>query len=624
MINPPEHQDQSFGRTLPWIGYMLVLAVVGGIVFLVIRELAAGGTAAGETAPITRVAEEVRAGRVQRITVRGDALTVELTDQTHLRSHKEEGVSLGTALREYGATREQLDVLTVQVMEPVDLGWLWPLVWLVPLSLVALVLFRRQRTAGGADGPSETVKFLRSRARKVAADRPSERPLVRFGDVAGIDEAKEELQEVVELLRYPERFTDLGARLPRGVLLSGPPGTGKTLLAKAVAGEARVPFFSQSASEFVELFVGVGASRVRDLFEQARANAPCVVFIDEIDAVGRRRGGGMGQSHEEREQTLNQILTELDGFDGRANVVVIAATNRPDVLDPALLRPGRFDRRVTLDAPDLEGRVAILRVHARCKPLDRDLRVEDLARLTPGFSGADLENLLNEAALLAGRRRKKAIGMAEVEEATDRVMTGPQRRGQCLSPREREVTAYHEGGHALVAHLLPYAPPVRKVSIVARGPAGGHTWVVPDEERHFWTRSQLEDTLAYMLGGMAAEELVFGEPTTGPGNDLEKATRLARKLVVEYGMSERLGPLSFGPDEAGQAAPWAGREWSDETAAEVDAEVRRLVGAARERAAALLARHRSRLDSFARVLRERETLRGDELRDALGPTDKAA
>jgi cell division protease FtsH len=458
--------------------------------------------------------------------------------------------------------------------------------------------------------------FVRSQARRRAPDQPQ----VRFDDVAGVEEAKLELTEIVEFLREPARFAAFGARMPKGILLVGSPGTGKTLLARAVAGEADVPFFSINASEFVELFAGVGASRVRDLFRQAREQAPAIIFIDEIDGIGRRRGTSHAESHEEREQTLNQILAELDGFDPRTNVIVMAATNRPDILDPALLRPGRFDRRVMIEPPDREGRLAILRVHARGKPLGSEVDLGDVAKSTVGFSGADLENLLNEAALLAARRNKEAIGREEIEEATERVMAGPRRRGRLLGPAERALVAYHEAGHALVAHRLPHADPVHRVSIVARGSAGGHTRLLPDEDRQFWTRSQLRDTLALALGGLTAEELVFGEPTTGPGGDLDHASVLARQMVLEYGMSDRLGPVVLGHVEQDRyALPFELRTYSEETAATVDTEIQRLLREAHGRARAVLASERTTLTKLAVALLEYETLHREDLDRLLGP-----
>ena len=442
----------------------------------------------------------------------------------------------------------------------------------LPLIFFGAILLFMMRQAQGSS--SQTFSFGRSRARMFTGDSPT----VSFADVAGVDEAKEELQEVVEFLKTPERFLALGARIPKGVLLMGPPGTGKTLLARAVAGEAEVPFFSISGSEFVEMFVGVGASRVRDLFDQAMRNSPCIVFVDEIDAVGRHRGAGLGGGHDEREQTLNQILVKMDGFDTTTNIVVIAATNRPDILDPALLRPGRFDRRVVLDSPDIRGRTEILKVHAKGKPLDEGVDLEKVAKLTVGFSGADLANLVNESAILAARRRKDKITSEEFAESVDRVVAGPERRSRVISEREKELTAFHEAGHALVAHLLPNADQPHKVTIVPRGTSGGYTRYLPEEDRRIWTRSQFEDMLAAALGGRVAEELVFDEVTTGASNDLERATSVARTMVTRYGMSDKLGPRTFG--KSGELV-FLGREiaeqrdYSDSVAETIDEEVRR-------------------------------------------------
>jgi cell division protease FtsH len=459
---------------------------------------------------------------------------------------------------------------------------------------------------------NQAMSFGKSRARLFTANRPS----VTFSDVAGVEEAKEELVEVVEFLKYPEKFAALGARIPRGVLLVGPPGTGKTLLSRAVAGEAGVPFFSISGSEFVEMFVGVGASRVRDLFEQAKRNAPCIVFIDEIDAVGRQRGAGLGGSHDEREQTLNQILVEMDGFDSSTNVIVIAATNRPDVLDPALLRPGRFDRQVILDRPDIQGRIAILGVHVRGKPLEEDVSIEGLARQTPGFSGADLENLVNEAAILAARRNRKTVSRDELTEAIDRVIAGPQRKSRVISERERVMTAYHEAGHALVARMLPNADPVRKVSIVARGMMGGYTRVVPDEDRLFKTKAQFEDELAVYMAGHVAEQMVFEEQSTGAANDIDRATGLARRMVTEFGMSRTLGPRAFGKKDE---LVFLGREiseqrnYSEEVAYQIDQEIRELIDEAHRRAREVVEANADKLQAIAELLLAEETIEGEQL-----------
>jgi cell division protease FtsH len=439
-------------------------------------------------------------------------------------------------------------------------------------------------------------------------------------DVAGVDEAKEELAEVVEFLKYPEKFAALGARIPKGVLLVGPPGTGKTLLSRAVAGEAGVPFFSISGSEFVEMFVGVGASRVRDLFDQAKKNAPCIVFVDEIDAVGRQRGAGLGGSHDEREQTLNQILVEMDGFDTGTNVIVIAATNRPDILDPALLRPGRFDRKVVLDAPDVKGREAILSVHSKGKPLSDDVVLPILAKATPGFSGADLANLVNEAAILAARRNKKSIGMLEMEEAIDRVVMGPERKSKVMSELEKKVTAYHEGGHAIVGHFLQAHLSVYKVTIISRGMSGGHTRYLPNEESNYTTPTMYKSMMAAALGGHAAEELIFGEASTGPSSDIEQVTRIARSMVTRLGMSKRLGPRTFGRSEE---LVFLGREisetrnYSEKIAEEIDDEVRELIEEAQQRARAVLTEHRRLLDKLAAVLIEVETIEGEALKRLL-------
>ncbi|MGQ9545642.1 MAG: ATP-dependent zinc metalloprotease FtsH [Dehalococcoidia bacterium] len=481
----------------------------------------------------------------------------------------------------------------------------------LPVVLVgALFYFLFFRAARGAG--TQAFNFSKSRARLTLDKRPD----VTFADVAGADEAKEEVQEIVEFLKAPQKFQALGGRIPRGVLLVGPPGTGKTLLAKAIAGEARVPFYSISGSEFVEMFVGVGAARVRDLFDQAKRNAPCLVFIDEIDAVGRHRGAGIGGGHDEREQTLNQILAEMDGFDTNANVIIMAATNRPDILDPALLRPGRFDRHIVIDLPDIKGRKAILEVHAKGKPLAKEVNLETIAKGTPGFSGADLANLINEAAILAARRNRKQIMPKDLEEAIDRVMLGPERRSRVISPKEKEITAYHESGHALTARMLPNADPVHKISVVSRGMALGWTLPLPREDRHLWTKSQLEDRLAVNLGGRVAEEITFGEVTTGAQHDLEEATKLARKMVTEYGMSERLGPRTFGQR---QELVFLGREiseqrdYSDKIAQAIDEEVHSIIQRGYGTAKKILTENKAKLKQLAEELIARETLDESEL-----------
>jgi cell division protease FtsH len=469
-------------------------------------------------------------------------------------------------------------------------------------------------------GNNQAISFGRSRARLLSGDKPA----VTFNDVAGVEEAKQELTEIVEFLKFPEKFTALGARIPKGVLMVGPPGTGKTLLSKAVAGEAGVPFFSISGSEFVEMFVGVGASRVRDLFDQAKKNSPCIVFVDEIDAVGRQRGAGLGGGHDEREQTLNQLLVEMDGFETNTHVIVIAATNRPDVLDPALLRPGRFDRHVTLDRPDIRGRRAILEVHARNKPFDGQVDLEVLARQTPGFSGADLSNLINEAAILAARNNKKAIGQLELEEAIARVIAGPERKSRMITEQEKNVIAYHEIGHALVAKSLPNADPVHKVSIISRGMALGWTMQLPTEDRYLVSRSELNDDMAVILGGRVAEELIFGDITSGASDDIGKATKLARRMVTEWGMSEKLGPLTFGHKEE---LVFLGRDlgeqrnYSEEVAGEIDQEVHRLVDTGYQRAKKILTERREKLIQLAEYLKQEETIEGWQMDAVINSPD---
>ncbi|HEY3096112.1 MAG TPA: ATP-dependent zinc metalloprotease FtsH [Acidimicrobiia bacterium] len=485
-----------------------------------------------------------------------------------------------------------------------DSAWVGLLLgWLPFILLIGIVLFVLSRVQGGG----RLLGFGKSRAKTVTKDQPQ----TTFEDVAGLDEAVEELQEIKEFLEAPEKFRDIGAKIPKGVLLFGPPGTGKTLLAKAVAGEAGVPFFSISGSDFVEMFVGVGASRVRDLFEQAKSAAPAIVFVDEIDAVGRHRGAGLGGGHDEREQTLNQLLVEMDGFDPKTGVILIAATNRPDILDPALLRPGRFDRQIVVDRPDLEGRKAILRVHARDKPLAAGVDLDVIARRTPGFTGADLANLVNEAALLSARHSLTLVGMPQLEEAIDRVMAGPERRSRLISDSEKRVIAYHEGGHALVAHALPKTDPVHKISIIPRGRALGYTLTLPTEDKFLVARSELTDELAMLLGGRAAEEMIFADPTTGAANDIERATMIARQMVTEYGMSDALGPMRFGQP---QGEVFLGRDighspdYSDKVAATIDEEVRRLIQWAHEVAREILETNRAVLDHLAADLIVNETL----------------
>jgi len=557
-----------------------------------------------EEIPISEVVAMSQNKEIAEIRVEDDMLLITTVDDAQFRAFKESNSSL------YDIEGLDLEGVVVDIKGSSGVNWGGLMLNFLPLLIFGGLLFFLFRQARGAN--SQAMSFGRSRARLFPANRPT----VTFDDVAGVEEAKQELREVVDFLKEREKFQRLGARIPKGVLLVGPPGTGKTLMARAVAGEADVPFFSISGSEFVEMFVGVGASRVRDLFDQAKRNAPCIVFIDEIDAVGRHRGAGLGGSHDEREQTLNQILVEMDGFDTSTNVIVMAATNRPDILDPALLRPGRFDRRVVLDRPDINGRLAILKVHTNGKPLAKDVDLEVLAKETVGFSGADLANLVNEAAILAARRNKGAIGMQELEESIDRVIAGPERKSRKISPKEKEITAYHEAGHALVARVLPNADPVHKISIVARGMSLGHTRQLPIEDRYLMTRSQFKDMLATLLGGHTAEELIFNEMTTGAQNDIEQATKIARAMVTSFGMSDKLGPRTFGHKEE---LVFLGREiseqrdYSDKVAEQIDDEVYHIIQEAHETAKEILTKNKSKLVFLAEKLMAKETLEGEEL-----------
>ena len=593
---------------------VIVAAVAIGFAFF------SGGDSKEEVA-FGQIVEDIENGRIETLEVDGKDLNAIYFDQADGRrverkSKVAENTDVATFLTDKGialsgASPGTANAVNLEFTESGGFGpWLGLLLNLFPFLLFGAFLLLIMRQAQGSN--SQAMSFGKSRARLFTGSKVT----VTFSDVAGTDEAKEELVEVVEFLKYPEKFSALGARIPKGVLLVGPPGTGKTLLSRAVAGEAGVPFFSISGSEFVEMFVGVGASRVRDLFDQAKKNAPCIVFVDEIDAVGRQRGAGLGGSHDEREQTLNQILVEMDGFDTGTNVIVIAATNRPDILDPALMRPGRFDRKVMLDSPDVRGREAILSVHVKGKPLAEDVGLGTLAKSTPGFSGADLANLVNEAAILAARRNKKVIAMDEFEESVDRVIAGPERKSRVMSPHEKKLTAYHEGGHTVIAHFLEKHDPPHKVTIVSRGLAGGFTRFLPDEEAHYRTRDMFKDQLCAALGGHAAEELIFGESSTGPSNDLEQVTRIARSMVTRWGMSERLGPRTFGRSEE---LVFLGREisetrnYSEKVAEEIDDEVRRIIEEAQGRARTLLTDRREILDKLAAVLLDVETLEGDTL-----------
>jgi cell division protease FtsH len=567
----------------------------------------------------TRVMAQATREAIQAadLKIEDNRLRIHYLDGTEGTSHKEGTATLVEQLRDLGVTTEQLQIVRIEHRPPSAwLGIMTALGWILPFLILGAIFFFVFRQAQGSNNAA--MSFGKSRARMFTGDQPT----VTFEDVAGVEEAKEELREVVEFLREPEKFISLGARIPKGVLLVGPPGTGKTLMAKAVSGEAGVPFFSISGSEFVEMFVGVGASRVRDLFEQAKRHSPCIVFVDEIDAVGRQRGAGLGGSHDEREQTLNQMLVEMDGFDTDTSVIIVAATNRPDILDPALLRPGRFDRRVVLDRPDMRGREAILKVHVKGKPLAPEVNLGTLAKSTPGFVGADLENLVNEGAILAARRNKKLISQSELEEAIERVIAGPERRSRLISEEEKRVVAYHEAGHAVVAHVLPNTDPVHKVTIVARGMAGGYTMALPQEDRTLMSRGKILDDLAFTLGGRAAEELVFSDITSGASNDLERVTKMARSMVTRLGMSEVLGPMVYGQKEE---LIFLGREiseqrdYSEAVAQLIDQEVRRLVNEAYERAKNILVQYREKLDAVAGRLLEVETISRDEFERLFPP-----
>ena len=569
---------------------------------------------------INEAASEIKKGNVTKITVEGDN-TIKLTfkDAKQLTTTKEDNFPFITQITELGVTPEDLssDKVTLEVSPPS----VWTtiinfVIYAFPFIILAIIMVFIYRQAQGNN--SAAMSFGKSRARMFSGDQPT----VTFEDVAGAEEAKEELHEVVEFLKEPQKFISLGARIPKGVLLVGPPGTGKTLLAKAVSGEAGVPFFSISGSEFVEMFVGVGASRVRDLFDQAKRHSPCIVFVDEIDAVGRQRGAGLGGSHDEREQTLNQLLVEMDGFDTDTNIIIMAATNRPDILDPALLRPGRFDRRVVLDRPDMRGREAILKVHVKGKPLDPEVDLSTIAKVTPGFVGADIENMVNEAAILAARRNKQIITQKELEEAIDRVISGPERKSRLISPEEKKIVAYHEAGHAVVMNALPEHDPVQKVTIIPRGMYGGYTRSLPADDRTLMAKKKIMSELISALGGRAAEEIVFDDITSGASSDIERVTQVARNMVTRLGMSDQLGPMVYGQKEE---LIFLGREiseqrdYSEAVAQQIDQEVRKLVNEAHQKALEILNQYRDKLDAVAIRLLEVETITRDEFEAIFPP-----
>lgn len=582
--------------------------------YSLVREYVAPGT---ETIPLSQIAADIKAGTIVSITVQGDTVTAKYNDETEKQSRKETESALSETLRNYNVTDEQIATVAIEVQDEGGVRF-WFLT-LAPLILPIILLFgiiwflsRQMRGAG-----MQAFTFGRSLARLTSPEDHAQR--VTFADVAGAKEAKEELTEIVDFLKNPKKFIQIGARIPKGVLLMGAPGTGKTLLARAVAGEAGVPFFSISGSEFVEMFVGVGASRVRDLFEQAKKAAPAIIFVDEIDAVGRVRGSGVGGGNDEREQTLNQILVEMDGFEPNEKVIVMAATNRPDVLDPALLRPGRFDRRVTIDLPDRKDREEILKVHARQKPLGPDVKLGVVAERTPGFSGADLGNLMNEGAILAARENRRELAQFDLIRSIEKVMLGPERRSHVLNKKEKEITAYHEAGHALVSSVLPYADPVHKISIISRGRAAGYTLKLPFEDRKMQSRKEFLDDIAVSLGGYIAEKMIFDDVTTGASNDLQVLTALARDMVTRYGMSEKMGTIAY---ESAQGRVLfgggvEGGEVSQEVAAQIDAEVKRIIDAAHKKAEGVLKKYHKALDAIAEKLVEVETIERDDFEKLL-------
>lgn len=602
-----------------FVVFLLVFIVIAGLF-----SILSSSSEKKETIGIEKVVELVDHEQVKQIIVKGATLEIVLIDDAKKLSRKEPTESLSELLRNYGVSPDKTRKISIEVRDNEGFGF-WAgaiLPFLVPFVIIIALIYFMMRQVQGAN--SKAMSFGQSGAREVSS-KGAER--VSFKDVAGCKEAKEELQEIVEFLKTPKKFVNLGAKIPKGVLLMGAPGTGKTLLAKAVAGEANVPFLTISGSEFVEMFVGVGASRVRDLFKKAKKIAPCIIFIDEIDAVGRQRGAGLGGSHDEREQTLNQILVEMDGMETRDTVIVMAATNRPDILDQALLRPGRFDRRVVIDIPDIAAREEILNVHKKKKPLDETVNLHEIAQRTPGFSGADLANLLNEAAILAARQNKKSISQLDILTSIERVMLGPERKSHILTPKEKEVTAYHEAGHALVAHTLPDADPVHKISIVSRGQAAGYTLKLPIEDRKMHTRSEFIADLAVMLGGHTAEQEIFGQVTTGASNDLMKATKLARALVTQFGMSTTFPPRTFGEKEEliflGKEIHER-RDYSEKVAEQIDAEVNELLTAAQKTAKQIITKQRATLDRIAHTLLEKESIERAEFEALVGPRSAAA
>ena len=597
---------RNFSKTFVYA--LIVFVLISGL-----WTLLAGQFTERREFSLSELVANINDGKVEKITVEDDTLTVRLKDGAEARSRKEAEAGLSETLKNYAVEPAKLKDVTIE-MKALGGASYWfgvLLPFLAPILLIGFFIWWTARQV--QRGSMQAFTFGQSRARLITPENSRQRVL--FKDVAGAREAKDELREIIDFLKNPKKFFDIGAKIPRGVLLMGAPGTGKTMLARAVAGEANVPFFHISGSEFVELFVGIGASRVRDLFKMAKKSAPAIVFIDEIDAVGRHRGAGLGGGHDEREQTLNQILVEMDGFETNESVIIIAATNRPDVLDPALLRPGRFDRRMVLDLPDINDREEILKIHAHNKAMERDVNLRVIAERTPGFSGADLASVINEAAIFAARSGRKTIGQPDFVSSIEKVMLGPERKSHILTPKEKEIVAYHEAGHALVAASLKHTDPVHKISIVARGRTGGHTWKLPSEDRHLFSRSYFLDEIAMMMGGYAAEKLIFSEITTGPHNDLERASDIARDLVTRYGMSEKLGPAVFGER---QELIFLGKEigteknYSEEVAQLIDREVRGILNTGLKRARDIITKRRAKLEALAKRLMEKETIEREE------------
>ncbi len=601
-----------------FLAVFLVLLVVAGVLGLT----RTGQDKKPENVDIAKLVQEINAGTVKKVTVQGDTLTAELKDPNAKPQvvKKEMGESFGDLMKNYGVSDAARAGVAVEVKD--ESSWkFWAgnlLPAIIPLVIIMVFLYFMTRSVQG--GNNKAMGFGQSNPKQFDPENKGKKT---FADVAGAKEAKQELEEIVDFLKDPKKFADIGAKIPKGVLLMGSPGTGKTLMARAVAGEAGVPFFHMSGSEFVEMFVGVGASRVRDLFAKAKKAAPAIIFIDEIDAVGRRRGTGLGGGHDEREQTLNQILVEMDGFEANLGVIIMAATNRPDVLDPALLRPGRFDRRVTIDMPDIKDREEILKIHAQGKPMEPEVSLAKLAQRTPGFSGADLDNLLNEAAILAVRRGKKTVGESEVLESVEKVLLGPERKNRVTSERDKKMTAYHEAGHAVVGHFMAHCDPIRKVSVISRGSAGGYTLHMPIEDKHYQTIAQFKDTLAMMMGGYVVEKMIFGDEmlSTGPSSDLRNATKTARAMVMHYGMSSKLGPRTFGAQEEmiflGKEIHEQ-RDYSDETARQIDAEIKELLDQAEKRAREIVVNQKAKMEDLVAELMVKETVEQDDVIRILG------